>query len=135
MSEAFQGTIGRTTAESSPWWPEPTLPAEGAPNVIVLLLDDTGFAQLSPFGGPIDTPNYERLAADGLRFTNFHTTALCSPSRACLLTGRNHHSVGMRALSNFDTGYPNMRGRISSDAATIAEVMGDAGYASFCLGK
>jgi arylsulfatase A-like enzyme len=135
MDEQFEGRIGRTTAESEPWWPEPVLPAEGTPNVIVVLLDDTGFSHLSCFGSAIPTPNFDRLAERGIRYTNFHTTALCSPTRACLLTGRNHHSVGMRALSNFDTGFPNMRGRISPSAATIAEVLQPAGFSTWCVGK
>ena len=127
--------IGRTTSESTPWWPEPVLPAAGTPNVVVVLLDDTGFAHLGCYGGLVDTPNYDRLAARGLRYTNFHTTALCSPTRACLLTGRNHHSVGMRALSNFDTGFPNMRGRIARSAGTLAEVLREDGFATWAIGK
>jgi arylsulfatase len=130
----FGGTIGRTAAESTPWWPEPD-DVVGKPNVVVILFDDTGFAHFGCYGSDIDTPNIDRLAAGGLRYTNFHTTALCSPTRASLLTGRNHHTVGMRCISNFDTGYPNMRGRISHDAATVAEVLNDAGYATFAVGK
>ncbi len=133
-AEPFGGTIGRTRAESEPWWPAaPDL--EGKPNVVVILFDDAGFSHFGCFGSTIDTPNIDRLAAQGLRYTNFHTTALCSPTRAALLTGRNHHTVGMRAISNFDTGFPHMRGRISHNAATLAEVLGDAGYATFALGK
>ena len=127
--------VGRTESESTPWWPEPVLPPDGAPNVVVILLDDTGFAHLSSFGGLVPTPNFDRLGERGLRFTNFHTTALCSPSRACLLTGRNHHAVGMRALSNFDTGFDNMRGRIDASAATLAEMLQATGYGTFAVGK
>ncbi|MBT6091813.1 MAG: arylsulfatase [Acidimicrobiaceae bacterium] len=127
--------IGRATSESTPWWPEPVLPATGTPNVVVVLLDDTGFAHLGCYGGLVDTPNYDRLAERGLRYTNFHTTALCSPTRACLLTGRNHHSVGMRGLSNFDTGYPNMRGRIARSAGTMAEMLRGEGFATWAVGK
>ena len=127
--------IRRTAEESTPWWPDPVLPTAGTPNVVVILLDDTGFAHLSCFGSVIPTPNFDRLADRGLRYTNFHTTALCSPTRACLLTGRNHHSVGMRALSNFDTGFPNMRGRIAKSAGTVAEVLQDEGFATFAVGK
>jgi arylsulfatase len=135
MREAFDGTIGTTAAESTPWWaPRPTPPA-GAPNVVVVVLDDTGFAHLGCYGSDIDTPNIDRLAAGGLRFTNFHTTALCSPTRASLLTGRNHHSVGMRFLSNTDTGFSNCRGVISPHAGTLAEVLQASGYATFALGK
>ncbi|MDH4144159.1 MAG: arylsulfatase [Acidimicrobiia bacterium] len=133
--DEFQGTIRRTVEESEPWWPEPVLPPPGSPNIVVVLLDDTGFSHLSCFGSLIDTPNFDRLASRGLRFTNFHTTALCSPTRACLLTGRNHHSVGMRALSNFDTGFPNMRGRIAPSAATLGELLQPLGYATFAVGK
>jgi len=121
--------------DSEPRWPEPVLPAAGTPNVVYILLDDTGFGHLSCFGSVVPTPNFDRLADRGLRYTNFHTTALCSPTRACLLTGRNHHSVGMRALANFDTGFPNMRGRIARSAATIAEVLQGEGFSTFCVGK
>ena len=116
------------------WQPRPTAPP-GAPNVVVVLLDDTGFAQLGCYGSDIDTPNMDRLAAGGLQFTNFHTTALCSPSRASLMTGRNHHRVGMRHLSNVDTGYDNCRGVITHEAATLAEVLRLNGYNTFALGK
>src|SRR4051812_31646404 len=133
--EAVEGHIGRTHAESTPWWPTPAHPGERAPNVVVVLLDDTGFAQLGCFGSEMHTPNIDRLAAGGLRYTNFHVTPLCSPSRAALLTGRNHHAVGMRALSNFSSGYPHMRGHVSNHAATVAEVLRDEGYATFAVGK
>lgn len=133
--EEFHGTIGRTQAESEPWWPSPAHPGDDAPDVVVIVLDDLGFAQLGCFGSDIETPNIDRLAAGGLRFTNFHVTPLCSPTRAALLTGRNHHTVGMRAVSNFSTGYPNMRGQVSNHAATMAEVLRDAGYTTLGLGK
>ena len=134
LSQAEQ-VIARSTSESTPWWPEPVLPTADTPNVVVVLLDDTGFAHLSCYGGLVDTPNYDRLADRGLRYTNFHTTALCSPTRACLLTGRNHHSVGMRGLSNFDTGFPNMRGRIARSAGTMAEMLREDGFATWAVGK
>jgi arylsulfatase len=133
--EPFEGVIGRTLDDSKPWWPERPHPGEQAPNVVVILLDDLGFAQLGCFGSTIDTPNIDRLAAHGLRYTNFHVTPLCSPTRAALLTGRNHHEVGMRALANFNTGFPNMLGHVTNHAATIAEVLHDEGYATFALGK
>ncbi len=133
--EGFQGTIGRTVAESTPHWPERRHPGEAAPNVIFLLFDDLGFSQFGCYGSTIETPNIDRLAAQGLRYTNFHVTPLCSPTRASLLTGRNHHAVGMRGISNFSTGFPHMRGSISNNAATIAEVLRDEGYATFALGK
>jgi len=131
----FEGTIGRTIAESEPWFDEPPRPADGAPNVVVVLLDDTGFAQFGCYGSDIDTPNIDALAAGGLQFTNFHVTPLCSPTRAALLTGRDSHAVGMRAISNFRTGFPNMLGHLSSDAATMAEVLHEDGYTTFCVGK
>lgn len=132
---AFGGHIGRTLADSQPWWPEPPRPPGAAPNVIMVVLDDTGFAHLGCYGSTMATPHIDRLAAGGLRYTNFHTTALCSPSRACLLTGRNHHAVGMRGVSNFDTGFPHMRGGITPRAATIAQLLQDHGYATFAAGK
>jgi arylsulfatase A-like enzyme len=130
----FAGKIGSTYQESTPSWPE-LPPALGGPNVITIVFDDMGFAHPSSFGSEISTPNIDSLAASGLRYTGFHTTALCSPSRASLLTGRNHHSVGMRGVSNWNTGFPNMRGGITPRAATIAEVLRTQGYATFCAGK
>ena len=135
IRQQFQGRIGRTVAESEPSFEHATHPGEAAPNVIVVLLDDTGFAQFGCFGSDIDTPNIDALAAGGLQFTNFHVTPLCSPTRAALLTGRANHAVGMRSVSNFVTGFPNQLGHISNHAATVAEVLGDAGYATFALGK
>jgi arylsulfatase A-like enzyme len=131
----FEGTIGRVQADSEPWWPTPPTPAADAPNVVVILLDDLGFSHFGCFGSDIDTPNIDRLAAGGLRFANFHVTPLCSPTRAALLTGRNPHTVGMRSVANFDTGYPHMRGHISNHAATVAEVLRDQGYTTFATGK
>ncbi len=124
-----------TAAERTPYWEPRPAPPHAAPNIVVIVLDDTGFAQLGCYGSEIETPNCDRLAAGGLRYTNFHTTALCSPTRACLLSGRNHHSVGMRFLSNVDTGFSNCRGVISPSAATFVEVLSSHGYATFALGK
>src|SRR5690606_16090235 len=135
VEEEFGGRIARTQAESTPWWPDPPHPGEDAPDVVVVLLDDLGFAQLGCYGSELHTPNIDRLAAGGLRYTNFHVTPLCSPSRAALLTGRNHHEVGMRALSNFSTGFPHMLGHVSDHAATMGEVLRDEGYATFAVGK
>ncbi|MFA5774082.1 MAG: arylsulfatase [Ilumatobacteraceae bacterium] len=130
----FGGTIGRTHSESTPAWP--TLPdGLNGPNVITIVLDDMGFAHPGCFGSLLNTPNMDRLAAGGIRYTGFHTTALCSPSRACLLTGRNHHAVGMRGVSNWNTGFPNMRGGITPRAATMAEILRTKGYATFAAGK
>ena len=131
----FQGIIGRTLEDSEPWFETPNHPGEDAPNIVLILLDDTGFSQLGCFGSSIDTKNIDDLAANGLQFTNFHVTPLCSPTRASLLTGRSQHAVGMRSVSNFRTGFPNMLGHITNQAATIAEVLQAEGYATFCAGK
>jgi arylsulfatase len=133
--EPFDGVINRTQVESTPSWPAPAHPGEDAPDVVLILLDDTGFSHFGCYGSELATPAIDRLASRGLRYTNFHVTPLCSPTRAALLTGRNHHSVGMRSLSNFDSGYPHMRGHITNHAATVAEVLRDEGYATFALGK
>jgi arylsulfatase A-like enzyme len=133
--EPFEGEINRTESESTPWWPTPAHPGEDAPNVVVILLDDTGFSHLGCYGSDLATPAIDRLAAGGLRYTNFHVTPLCSPTRASLLTGRNHHTVGMRSVSNFSSGYPHMRGEVTHHATTIAEVLRDEGYATFAVGK
>ncbi|HEY8080997.1 MAG TPA: arylsulfatase [Acidimicrobiales bacterium] len=131
----FEGVIGRTVGESTPSWPARPHPGPDAPNVVVVLIDDLGFSHFGCYGSSIETPNIDRLAAGGLRYTNFHVTPLCSPTRAALLTGRNHHEVGMRSIANFNTGFPNMRGEISHGAATMAEVLRDEGYATFAVGK
>lgn len=133
--ERFGGTIGRTIAESVPDFHEPPHPGSGAPNVVVIVLDDTGFAQLGCYGSDIDTGHIDQIAGDGLQFTNFHVTPLCSPTRASLLTGRSQHAAGMRTVSNFRTGFPHQLGYITDRAATIAEVLRSAGYATFATGK
>ncbi|MGQ0832284.1 MAG: arylsulfatase [Microthrixaceae bacterium] len=130
----FGGHIGRTYRDSTPWWPA-LPPALGGPNVVMIVLDDTGFAHFGCYGSDLATPSIDRLAADGLRYTSFHTTALCSPSRASLLTGRNPHAVGMRGVSNWSTGFPHMRGGISPRAATVAELLRTQGYATYAAGK
>ena len=105
MSRTFEGRIGRTIAESTPHWPaEPKAPVI-APNILVVLFDDTGFSDFGCYGSPIETPTIDRLAAEGLRYTGLHTTAMCSTTRAAMLTGRNPHSVGVSSLANFDSGY------------------------------
>jgi arylsulfatase A-like enzyme len=130
----FGGHIGRTYSESTPWWPDP--PAGlGGPNVVMIVLDDTGFAHFGCYGSELATPHIDALARGGLRYTGFHTTALCSPSRAALLTGRNPHAVGMRGISNWNTGFPHMRGGISPRAATVAELLRTHGYATYAAGK
>jgi len=134
-TERFEGTIGRTLAESEPWYDDPPHPAAGAPNVVLVLLDDVGFAQFGCYGSDIDTPNLDALAAGGLQFTNFHVTPLCSPTRAALLTGRSQHMAGMRSVSNFRSGFPSLLGHVSTKTATVAEVLRDQGYATFAVGK
>ncbi len=135
MTQHFGGHIGRTVAESKPWWPQVARPRKGAPNVLVILFDDLGFSHLGCYGSSIETPNIDKLAKGGLRYTNFHTTALCSPTRAALLTGRNHHSVGMRGLANWSTGFPNCTGTVAKSAGTLAEMLRPVGYSTFVVGK
>jgi arylsulfatase len=133
--EDFAGTVGNTVAESVPHWPPPPTAPDGAPNVVFVVLDDVGFSDLGCYGSEIDTTNMDRLAAAGVRLNNFHTTALCSPTRAALLTGRNHHSVGMGIVANWDTGFPGFRGRITHRAATLAEMLRPQGYNTYAIGK
>ena len=133
----FKGKIGETYKDSTPDF-SPALPLtapKGAPNVLIVLLDDVGFGQIGSYGGPIDTPNIDKLAARGLRYNNFHTTALCSPSRAALLTGRNHQAVSMAAITEAATGFPGNYGSIPKSAATIAETLKQNGYNTLAFGK
>nr|WP_240423856.1 arylsulfatase [Microbacterium halotolerans] len=127
--------IGTTHQDSRPWWPPEERAPEGSPNVVVILLDDVGFASLGCYGSEIETPNLDSLANRGLTYTNFHTTALCSPTRASLLTGRNHHSVGMSIIANADSGYPSKRGAVTDHAGTLAEMLREAGYSTYAVGK
>ncbi|MGZ8624624.1 MAG: sulfatase-like hydrolase/transferase, partial [Actinomycetota bacterium] len=106
----FSGVIGRTVEESTPAWPAINRAGDDSPNVLLIVLDDTGFGNLGCFGSPIETPNLDKLATNGLRYNNMHTTALCSPSRSCIVTGRNHHSNGMAAITELATGYPGYNG-------------------------
>ena len=131
----FSGTIGRTTQESSPAWPDIPRPAVGAPNVLFFVLDDVGYGQLSCFGGLVETPVLDSVAANGLRYTNMHTTALCSPSRGCILTGRNHHSIGLASITETSTGYPGYNGILPFDKGMISEMLLQQGYSTFCVGK
>ncbi|MDD1752297.1 MAG: arylsulfatase [Methanotrichaceae archaeon] len=131
----FAGVIGRTAEESSPAWPEPQRPPEGAPNVIFFVLDDVGYGQLSSFGGLVETPVLDSLAKSGLRYTNMHTTALCSPSRGCILTGRNHHSLGLAAITELSTGYPGYNGIMPFDKGMLSEMLLQKGYNTFFVGK
>ena len=134
-TNGFGGVIGRTIDESTPWFPERPEPPEGAPNVVYIVLDDTGFAHLGCYGSDIETPNMDRLAAGGIRYNNFHTTALCSPTRACLLTGRNHHSVGVGRISELNAGFPGYYGHATERAANVAEILSLHGYSTFASGK
>ena len=114
---------------------EPPRPPEGAPNVLFFVLDDVGYGQLSCFGGLVETPVIDSLAANGLRYTNMHTTALCSPSRGCILTGRNHHSIGLASITETSTGYPGYNGILPFDRGMISEMLVQKGYNTFCVGK
>ncbi|MCI0387638.1 MAG: arylsulfatase [Acidobacteria bacterium] len=131
----FPGIIGQTVDESSPAWPEPLRAKEGAPNVIFWVIDDVGYGQMSAFGGLVNTPNIDRLAQNGLRYTNMHTTALCSPSRACMLTGRNHHSNGVACIMEMATGFPGYDGRMPFENGMLSEMLLENGYNTFCIGK
>ena len=133
--ETFPGVIGRTTEESSPAWPTPPRAREGAPNVLIFVLDDVGFGQLSSFGGLVETPVLDRLAATGLRYTNMHTTALCSPSRACIMSGRNHHSIGMATIAETSSGYPGYNSIVPFDKGLLSEMLLPHGYNTFLVGK
>jgi arylsulfatase A-like enzyme len=130
-----KATIGKTIADSTPSWPTRVAPPTGAPNILVVLFDDVGFSDFGCYGSPIATPTIDALAAHGLRYTGFHTTAMCSTTRAALLTGRNHHSVGVGCLANFDSGYPGYRGKIAPEAGTLAEMLRPAGYRNYMVGK
>jgi arylsulfatase A-like enzyme len=132
---SFGGAIGKTVAESKPWWPEATKPPAEAPNILVVLFDDVGFSDFGCYGSRIKTPTIDRLADEGLRYSGFHTTAMCSTTRAALLTGRNHHSVGVGCLANFDSGYPGYRGKIAREAGTIAEMLRAHAYRNYMIGK
>jgi arylsulfatase len=127
--------IGPTWRESTPWWPPEPAPPDGAPNVLLIVLDDVGYGQIGCFGSPISTPNIDRLAAEGVRLANFHTTALCSPSRSCLLTGRNHHRNAMARVADLAVGFPGYYGRIPRRNGFLSEILNEHGYASYAVGK
>jgi arylsulfatase len=131
----FQGVIGTSYKDSTAWWPPEPEPPAGAPNVLLLVLDDVGFAQLGCYGSDIATPNLDRLAAEGVRLTNFHTTALCSPTRSCLLTGRNHHRNSMGRVADLATGFPGYWGRIPKENGFLSEILRAHGYATYAVGK
>lgn len=134
-AEPFGGKIGTSYADSTPAFPKPVTAPAGAPNVFLILTDDVGFGAASTFGGPIPTPNLDRLAERGLIYNRFHTTAMCSPTRAALLTGRNHHAVANGIVANLSTGFPGYNNLLPKSAATIAEVLRQNGYNTAMIGK
>ncbi|HMK34051.1 MAG TPA: sulfatase-like hydrolase/transferase, partial [Desulfomonilaceae bacterium] len=131
----FGGEINLNAYQSKPWWPPRVVPPKGAPNVLLIMTDDCGFGAPSTFGGVIPTPALDRIANAGLRYTQFHSTALCSPTRAALITGRNHHSVGFGQISETSTGFPGYDSIITKDSATIGRILRDNGYATSWFGK
>ena len=135
MTTEFQGVLGRTLDESTPWWPDLPAAPKDAPNVVMVLLDDVGYAQFGCYGSDIATPTFDRLAGTGLRYSSFHTTSLCSPTRACLLTGRNHHSNGMARIVEMASGFPGYNATIPHANGFLSEVLVRSGYATFAVGK
>ena len=134
---AFSGVANKTLDGSQPDWNligHPT-PPEGAPNVLLVLIDDAGFGNPSTFGGPIQTPNYTRIAHGGVRYNRFHVTALCSPTRAALLTGRNSHTVGVGSVGEFSGGFPGYSGTLPRDCAPLPRILRDNGYSTAGFGK
>ena len=135
MAPEFGGRIGPDWRDSEPWWPpEPAAPP-GAPNVLLVVLDDVGYAQLGCYGSDIETPVLDRLATSGVRLANFHTTALCSPTRACLLTGRNHHRSGMGRVADLAVGFPGYWGKPPRENGYLSEILRAVGYATYAVGK
>jgi len=131
----FQGKIGRTVKDSTPDFPKGIEAPAGAPNVLLILTDDVGFGATSTFGGPIQTPNFQRVADNGLRYNMYHTTALCSPTRAALITGRNHHSVASGDITEFATGYPGYNSLVPKSAGSVGAVLRENGYNTSWFGK
>ena len=131
----FGGVITLNAVKSKPWWPPRVVPPKGAPNILLIMTDDVGFGAPSTFGGVIPTPALDRIAKDGLRYTQFHSTALCSPTRAALITGRNHHTAGFGVVSEQSTGFPGYDSIIGKDLATIGEILKQNGYATSWFGK
>jgi arylsulfatase A-like enzyme len=131
----FGGVIKEAAADSTPWWAPQVVPPKGAPNVLLIMTDDQGYGVSSTFGGVIPTPAIDRVAKAGLRYTHFHSTALCSPSRAALITGRNHHSAGFGVIGELGTGYPGYNSVISPEKATVGSILRDNGYATSWYGK
>jgi arylsulfatase A-like enzyme len=133
--ERFGGRVGRTVAESESWWPPARRARTGAPNVIVVLLDDMGYSDIGPFGAEIDTPTLDRLAARGVRLTNYHTLSVCSPARAALLTGLNAHRAGFATVAGVEPGFPGYTMELAEDVLALPEILRAAGYATFAVGK
>ncbi|MFF2955186.1 arylsulfatase [Kitasatospora sp. NPDC057965] len=131
----FPGTVGRTFRESTPAWPDRVRPREGAPNIVVVLVDDLGYSDIGPFGSEVPTPVLDGLAERGVKLANYHTMPLCSPARAALLTGLNPHRVGYSFVANADPGFPGYGMEIADDIPTLAELLHDAGYATYAVGK
>jgi arylsulfatase A-like enzyme len=131
----FGGVIKDSAKDSTSWWPPRVVPPKGAPNVLLIMTDDQGYGVSGTFGGVIPTPSLDRIAATGLRYTQFHSTALCSPTRAALITGRNHHSVGFGVIGELSTGYPGYDSIIGRENATVAKILKENGYATSWFGK
>jgi phosphoglycerol transferase MdoB-like AlkP superfamily enzyme len=131
----FGGVINETAKDSKPWWPPRVVPPKGAPNVLLIMTDDQGYGVSGTFGGVIPTPALDRIAKAGLRYTQFHSTALCSPTRAALITGRNHHEVGFGVIAELSTGFPGYDSYIGRENATIGKILKDNGYATSWFGK
>jgi arylsulfatase len=131
----FQGKVERILAKSEPWWPSRVTAPAGAPNIVLVLVDDMGYSDLGCYGSEIDTPNVNRLAAEGIRYTNFHVTPLCSPTRAALMTGLNPHNAGLGMVANCAPGFPGYAGELAENTATMAEILRANGYATFIVGK
>ncbi len=131
----FGGVIKESAKDSTPYWPPRVVPPKGAPNILLIMTDDQGYGVSGTFGGVIPTPALDRIAKAGLRYTQFHSTALCSPTRAALITGRNHHSVGFGVIGELSTGYPGYDSVIGPENATIGTILRDNGYATSWFGK
>ena len=134
-SPEFGGVIKEKASESKAWWPPRVVPPKGAPNVLLIMTDDQGFGAPSTFGGVIPTPTMDRIAKEGLRYTNFHSTSLCSPTRAAIITGRNHHSVGFGVVGEISTGFPGYDSIIPIDKGTVGTILKENGYATAWFGK
>jgi arylsulfatase A-like enzyme len=137
VSEPFKGTINVDIRDSVPDWApfEPPRAPDGAPNVVYIVLDDVGYSAMSCYGGPVETPNIDRIAATGVRFTQWHTTALCSPTRSCLLTGRNHTRNSMACITEAASGFPNASGTIPPENGMVSEILGESGWNTYMVGK